>query len=215
MDATYSANLLNVDNYQLATNNYISILEKTNSQLNMWTNPYGLMIGILTILIALIAMGVSIVLWKNSEEQKKRTEKFFSEQEKNAEKLRKEREIEVKLIKKNLNKLIEEYQNKLLTADKDNKKKIEDAINSLKKEEAVIGTYTFPSNLTSSYQSAPNYINIFPTETEKELVCSKCGNKFKFLSKIDNPLISPLIGVFNTGPKIAHCSFCGATNIVQ
>ncbi len=53
------------DQYQVMLNNYASIIEKTNQQLGLWFNPYGLMIGILAVLVAIIAIGVGIALWRN------------------------------------------------------------------------------------------------------------------------------------------------------
>lgn len=38
---------------------YIEILEKTNSQLSVWTNPYGIMVGIVSALTAILAIGVA------------------------------------------------------------------------------------------------------------------------------------------------------------
>lgn len=213
MDATGSAILLN--DYKLMVDNYTSILEKTNSQLNMWINPYGLIISVLTILITLIAIGVSFALWKNSKEQKDRTERFFIEQEKNSENFRKEKDKEVQLAKKNLNKLIKEYQNKLLTAGKDNKKIIENAISSLRKEEAVIGAYTVSDRSFSPYAVPPGGSggSIFFTSKEKEMICSKCGRKFRYYDQPDNHLSGGAISYVTLGPKEVYCSFCGAANL--
>src|SRR3989344_412311 len=53
-----------------STQNYIEILEKTNQQLSLWYNPYGLMIGVLTLLVALLAIYFAYILWRQGKDYK-------------------------------------------------------------------------------------------------------------------------------------------------
>ncbi len=56
--------------YQDMLDNYASIVEKTNQHLSMWVNPYGIMVGVLTLIVAIMAVVVAWYIWKNSKEQK-------------------------------------------------------------------------------------------------------------------------------------------------
>lgn len=73
---------------------YSSILEKTNDQLSLWYNPYGISVGILTILIAVGAVVVSIILWRNSRDQRKLVLDSITEMEKNAKERMEESKVE-------------------------------------------------------------------------------------------------------------------------
>lgn len=162
--------------------NYASILEKTNNQLGVWTNPYGIMIGVLTLLVGLGAIGVTVWLWWNSAEQKKERKEFISKHEELLTKLAEEsvRTLNEKLLEmeKKSNKQIETAETKinnlliaqkekLATADDENKKIIQQAINELEKSKAMIG-------LDDRY---PNLINQIKAQTKAE-VCSRCGALF-------------------------------------
>lgn len=57
----------------IANQHYVEILEKTNQQLGLWTNPYGLMVGALSFLVAFLAIAASVILYKQSSDHKKQT----------------------------------------------------------------------------------------------------------------------------------------------
>ena len=44
--------------------NYINILEKTNQQLNLWYNPYGIAIAILAIFFAILALAAAFIIYR-------------------------------------------------------------------------------------------------------------------------------------------------------
>lgn len=67
------------------TQTYIQILEKTNQQLSLWYNPYGLAVGILTALVALLAIIFAWVLWRQGKEYRDIFDKFLKDQRGNAE----------------------------------------------------------------------------------------------------------------------------------
>src|SRR3989344_6410902 len=64
------------------TQAYLEILEKTNQQLSLWYNPYGLMVAALTGLVALLAIVFAFVLWRQGKDYSDARKKFFEEQEK-------------------------------------------------------------------------------------------------------------------------------------
>lgn len=207
-EATKSMGVSVTPEYKQMMESYISILEKTNQQLSVWSNPYGIAIGILSLFIAVIAIGVAIALWRHSKEQKDRFNQFLSEQEKIIQ-LKNER---LEQVESKLDRLIKGYNKQLESATKDNKKEIEKAIADLEKEKASIGAYITPAfNLGTvsgptigsfgSVQGTPLIIN---TDTS---VCSSCGRIFSYSKK--NDLSSLLLGN-NTVP----CSYCGKPNMV-
>lgn len=90
MKAT-TTNLFNIVNQQfdaapnqsdIMTQQYISILEKTNQQLSLWSNPYGILVTILSILFTVLTVVAAIIIWRQGKEQKE----AFSEALKNYEK---------------------------------------------------------------------------------------------------------------------------------
>jgi ribosomal protein S27E len=151
------------DKYQIMLENYALILEKTNQQLGLWSNPYGIMIGILTLLFAIAATVVSIMLVKNSRDMKKRQDDFFTNQEKivdtnykNFEKISLER---YKKAQDEFEVLINEQKKLLIDTDNSGKTKIEAAIADLKKAKAssglnfltpVVTNATWPRNFSAS-----------------------------------------------------------------
>lgn len=55
---------------------YADILEKTNQQLSLWTNPYGVAVGILSVVIGLLALAVAYHIFIAQRDNKK----LFKEQ---------------------------------------------------------------------------------------------------------------------------------------
>ncbi len=51
---------------------YIQILEKTNQQLGLWTNPYGIMIGVLAILFTILTIVAAVIIYRQSKDYQER-----------------------------------------------------------------------------------------------------------------------------------------------
>lgn len=121
---------------QVLNQNYITLLERTNQQLSLWSNPYGIMIGILALLFALAAIIVSVYLWWNSREQrrerKEQADNFFSSLKEIANK-------NIEEARKQYDELIA-AQEKTLKSSTKNKDELQRALTELKKERANIGT---------------------------------------------------------------------------
>ena len=142
MDPTQAA-ILN----QKLTENYISILEKTNQQIGLWSNPYSMIIAVLstlfliiTIFIALMAIVVAYLIWKNSKDQRDYAKNFFAKQEKIIQQSNKR----INAYEAKLDALIIQYDKQLKSASQKNKAEIQKAIDELKKEKATIGAYISP-----------------------------------------------------------------------
>jgi len=205
------------DQYQIMLDNYASIVEKTNNHLNMWFNPYGLMVGILTLLVAVAAIVVSVILWKNSEEQKKRIKDFFDEQDKIIKERNEKDDERREVAKKEFEELIREQQNKLKLAKKQNKKEIEKFINELKKEKASLDKHSSQNFALADYptfnisQDRVSFHDIGQNQfygfNKKSTICSKCGKSFDYY---DDP---PYKAYATLDSGIVYCSHCGEKNI--
>ena len=196
--------------YQKMLDAYVSILEKTNAQLGLWSNPYGVAVGILSLFIALIAIFVAFALWRNSKEQKDRIEIFFSDQEKN---IKEKNKIMNKLIKGyelKLENLISKQEEKLKSATKENKIELEKAILELEKEKASIGAY-IGSDLSLQSSPATPFVNCF--NTKKDMICTNCGKSFSYNDDSMNILsLSKPVCSLTIGDKKVYCPHCGAIN---
>lgn len=105
-----------------STQNYIDLLEKTNQQLSLWYNPYALMVGILTLLVALLAMYFAYILWRQSRDYKD-----FLEEQRNFV-----RDDTRKHAKEVLDEAITRQDAELQHATGEVRERIEGALNSLK-----------------------------------------------------------------------------------
>ena len=105
----------------------INFLTRINDQLSLWTNPYGIMVGALSALFAILAICSGLLLFRQSSEYKKQLL-----EEKNSRELEFQKFLnEQKQIIDNQSGLIDE-QKKLLTASlEDSNKKIDSLIKEL------------------------------------------------------------------------------------
>ena len=206
--------------YEDLLNNYVAIVEKTNQQLSLWYNPYGLMVGLLAIIIAVVAIVVSFLLWKNSDEQKKRAKEFFDRQEENLKNRTKtydrmlaDRSEMAEKYEKSFDNLIEEYQKKLANVNETNKEEIarlEQAIDDLSKSKASLGAYAIPEVFVDNPLDTYGFAN--PIHT---MSCFGCGKKFQYKNSMNNSesLSATFTSVFVRNKKVI-CPHCGQENFV-
>ena len=182
---------------QVMLDNYASIVEKTNNQLGLWSNPYGLMIGILTLLMAIGAIFITYLLWKNSKDQKEMTKQFFIKQKALIE----EKNKTIEKIQLKFENLIDEYKEKLKMTDGENKKQIQKAIDELKKEKLSAEAYINPTLATAikPHNIYANYSPFNTAEKQRATICSECNNPFS------QPITASM-------EATTVCPFCGAPN---
>jgi len=137
-----------------STQIYLEILEKTNQQLSLWYNPYGLMIAILTLLIAVLAIFFSYILWKQGKEYKDAFSVFLDEQKKVLS-------VETKLhVKSVLDEEIKELSDKLSekqeTLTVEARQKIEGEIQTFKNAQRNIGIFQPTISVTPNPQEVSN-----------------------------------------------------------
>ena len=123
----------------------MEILEKTNNQLSVWNNPYGISVGILSALLAVLAIGVAFVLYKQSADHKHQTKEEETQRKKSFEIFLYSSASSLKAInlhieesKADYDKLIAEQKNKLDNADSKDIEEIRKQLDELKKEKAKV-----------------------------------------------------------------------------
>ncbi len=188
---------------QLMTQNYVAILEKTNQQLSLWYNPYGLMVGILTLVLGLAAIVVSVFLWRNSVEQrkerKKQEEDFYAN-------LTKITNTNVEEARKNVEEARKQYdelitaQEATLKSSKENKKELEKALIELKKERANIGTNIINPLGTATIWKPATSFNSLNTTTSSGIITGATGPLYATTAgyNIDTGATIPL---YTTNPR--------------
>ena len=188
---------------------YIDILEKTNQQLGLWTNPYGLMVMVLTILVGFLAVGVTIAIFRQSKENREEMEKLRLEIRTKADQQlteAKERdEQRQKEAEDRFDQLIAEKESILTKgASEGELKEVRKDIERLKEARATLpirigATRVQPlsdfgslSQITGGYLGSPVHH------------CSQCGYGF-----IKDNLLSSLTGSLRLGGTPYACPKCG------
>lgn len=105
-----------------STQEYITLLEKTNLQLSLWYNPYGIMVGILTLLVAVLAIYFAYILWRQGRDYRD-----FLEEQKMF--IREDAKSNAKVV---LDEYIQRTDEKLQTATGEARVKIETELANLK-----------------------------------------------------------------------------------
>jgi len=118
--------------------NYAEILEKTNSQLSLWWNPYAVLIATLGILFALMAIIAAVIIYRQSNDYKKLINKSLTDHQKALDKLIEEKNNQLENDKKRLDVLIMEYTEKLNKAGVRSKQEISEFIKKLEEQKDSI-----------------------------------------------------------------------------
>ena len=120
--------------------NYQQILEKTNTQLSLWWNPYGIFVAMLGVLFALLAIIAVFLIFRQSNEYKTLINKSLDDHKNALDKLITEKNNQLENDKTRLDSLIMEYEEKLKTSGTESKKEINEFISKLKEQKEFIDT---------------------------------------------------------------------------
>lgn len=202
-----STTTMTPDQYQRMLDNYASILEKTNQQLGVWSNPYGVAIGVLALLVAFAVATITVMLWRSSTEYKKLVRETLEEQKE----LMKQ---QTEQAKKQFEDLISEYQNRLKSATDQGKEKIQNTIDDLKKQRAMVGSYMGPQLVAGGVlNSIYSGVGSLVTRQKQSMICAKCGKSFEYYDDSWDPTsIYSAATSLRIGDRSVHCSHCGALN---
>jgi len=199
--------------YQTMLDNYALIVEKTNGQLNLWFNPYAILITALGVLFAVGAIVATVLIYRQSQDFKNKME---HDRELYAHKINEFLSIQKKVIEDNNKKIkdggkkidlkIKEYEKKLNESSEKQKKEIKEKIDALELEKLKLDiTPAEPITISPNFvdYSAIGYLD----NLNKRLVhCSdtKCG--FNFYVDMGLGMGALTIG------RTATCPKCGNIN---
>ncbi|MGZ3867083.1 MAG: hypothetical protein ACXVNM_12295 [Bacteroidia bacterium] len=155
---------------------YQEILEKTNSQLSLWWNPYGVLITVLGVLFGILTIIAAVVIYRQSKEYKELINDSLTKHETVLSQLITERNQQLKNIETSLNNTITDYKEKLKTATEENKKEINKMIKTLEEQKESIDTQ-IQSNVVVP-QPMDNWNTFYIGSKNKLHKCSQCGHGY-------------------------------------
>ena len=192
-------------NFTPEIKNYIDILEKTNQQLSLWYNPYGIIVAILAILFTILTIVAVIIIYRQSKDYKEKLEKdrkYYRDEIKkfldSQEKIIKQRSKTAEEVSEKIEQTLEAYKQKLKESSKEQKKSIQEAINRLEMEKLTLKKDIGPMTVT------PNRDYSWTSSYKKFHKCSKCGFGFYVEDFSTQGLVSPNF-LYNTTVTCPNC----------
>lgn len=195
------------------SNRYIDVLEKTNQQLSLWSNPYGIIIAALSVLFTVLTIVAVVIIYRQGSEYKEKLEldrKFY--REKMSEFLNSQKQIieekskTAEELSQKIDSILEEYKKKLEESSESQKEEIQKAIDKLEIEKLSlrrdVGPITVTPNFDYSSLSAVAMSDVFSRKLHK---CSHCG--FGFYVEPGSPMATI------AGPKVT-CPMCQNTDYI-
>lgn len=186
---------------------YIQILEKTNQQLSMAHNPYGIMVGILTILIAFLSIAAIIIIYRQGRDYQSKLEKDRTELRKKFDDfldsqmaIIKEKNETADKLNKKVDLIINEYKKQLEESSASQKNEIQQIIDKLELEKISLSKNTGPMTVTPN----SNYGSSIGSPFLKLCKCPHCGYGFN----VD--VLSPAASFSMFGNKTVTCPQCGS-----
>jgi hypothetical protein len=195
---------------------YQDILEKTNSQLSLWLNPYGLLISALGILFTCLTIIFALILYRQSSDYKKTINQSIINYQTILDKLIKESQDQTKLYleraDERFTEKISNYKKELQNATYDQKKILEEKLRQLEIQKnnisEKINKITVRPDLT--------YFNSFNSPLLKNSThkCSKCSKDYQIE---DSFTLSGINSFGSSSPfgftKTTKCPFCDQRDI--
>jgi len=165
---------------------YHEILEKTNSQLSLWWNPFGVFVAMLGVLFTILTIVAAFVIYRQSKEHKELIQKSLEEHQVALDKLIIEKNNQLKIYDANLDKSINEYREKLNNESNENKEKIEEFIKKLEeqKEFVDIQTHTYRHSGWEAKDIPENYAINLNSNFYGRIVLSEIGQSFAIYIRI-------------------------------
>lgn len=182
--------------------NYQEILEKTNQQLSVWTNPYGLLVGVLAILFTLLTIIATVLIFLQSKGFKEKLDKFINSGKEALEKLITEKSKKLEEIDTKL----EGYKDELNKVKDDKKAEIQKEI-----DELISKRKNITSELATTVEAFPATGSIYSTRRETHHQCSKCGFGFMVVKPDAYASLSGSL----MQQYVAKCPNCGNVDTIS
>ncbi|MEX1014745.1 MAG: hypothetical protein WDZ80_06310 [Candidatus Paceibacterota bacterium] len=183
-----------------STQTYIDLLEKTNQQLSLWGNPYAIMVMVLTVLVALLAIGVTYLLWTQKREYRELFNSFLKKQEKILQ-------GQISNTKDLLDKHISESKEKVKSLKGKDREEIEEEIKKMKQTRRQLEMYSAPTTigaLGSNSNDSPLKLRLDDEPTVVTLNQNLNTDKIK----MDSLLMQRHCGR-HLPPDSSFCPYCG------
>lgn len=185
---------------------YVSLLERTNQQLSLWSNPYGVLVAILSFLVAFLAITAAFILYRQSREYRELYQKALKDYEitlqENLRKIGSDYELKI-------DQFIDVKTKEIDTFSGDTKKKAQEIIKELEKEKDSIGSRIQFSSVNENQHKALTFASQYNDPFRVGTIDSI--NRFSVLGRSD---YCTKCGTYNGGIGISmkspsYCSNCG------
>lgn len=196
----------------LILKNYQEILEKTNSQLSLWWNPYGILIAILGVLFTIVTIIAAVLIYRQSREHKEMIKESITKYETLFSNLIAEKNQQLLNIENDLNNLIIETKETLASVEDEKKKEINDILSRLEMQKKSIDSQIYPKFVTPEY--CEPYLTAdgnFGLKNSPHK-CSKCGFGY-FVKDQTIPVTTAIYVGANT--KSITCPKCGNVEVLN
>ena len=202
---------------------YIEILEKTNQQLGLLTNPYGIMVTSLSVLFTVLTLVAIYFQYKQSQDYKnkveedrqvyrKKLEDFFSKWE---EKVNERHEQIKQQVAEKYDKKLHEMEEKMKVASDEQKTKIQKEIDRLQNDKIDLQNQIIPVEVTpedaSPYEFYDEYSfspSLIKPIKRQNVLCLACGFQFQVVEKTSRDYSSAVYSVASTSKRVV-CPKCG------
>jgi hypothetical protein len=193
---------------QIENERYFEIVQRTNDQLSLWWNPYGVMISTLGVLFAVLAIIATFIVFRQSANYRSILNESLQSYQNIINKFLEDKKIEIA-------EKVKELEEKLTTADKKSKKDIQETLDGLKRQREYIdtqvaftptpiaGSFGTFTGIPTGYAGYAGYAGYGSSAYgDKQVNCPHCGTIFKST----RPL-SPLAKRLNV-PWFDQCPNC-------
>lgn len=192
--------------------NYQEILEKTNSQLSLWWNPYGILIGTLGVLFTILTIIAAVVIYRQGKEYKELINESLLKHENVLSQLILKNNQQIKNIETNLDNTINEYKEKLKNVAQEGKDEINDFIKKLEDQKVTVDSQIM--NIVTPEYISTDIVNFGLTNYKYQHTCSKCGFGYMVQEK-PSAITSHTYRPLGSGAKTITCPKCYNIEVIR
>jgi DNA-directed RNA polymerase subunit RPC12/RpoP len=212
-----SGQLRQLTQFNSLSEQYAAVLEKTNNQLSLWWNPYGVFVAMIGVLLTLLAIVVTFIIFRQSAGYRRTINEAIANYRGVIDKFIEEKKADLDIR-------IKDTEAKIADATEDQRKQLESELTEFRKvrealTKSAASVPTIPAGSTAPYFwpsgsvfSAPPSgsvigIPVISVTWDKSVKCSNCQKEFG-VHHPSSDLVVP------SGSVIAKCPYCGHSNTV-
>ena len=105
---------------------YASILEKTNAQLSLWWNPFGVMVAALGVLFAVLAIAAAVIIYRQGREYRELINRSIAKYQDILNAFIEDKNKQVELLKENIAAAVANAKSELDGLSGEQKQKVEE-----------------------------------------------------------------------------------------